>query len=61
MMQTKWEYFAVVIFENGRQKDVTGFVNDCEDRLEASKRVRSLVRDRFDDVSQVIIEELEMI
>lgn len=61
MMQTKWEYFAVVIFENGRQKDVTGFVNDCEDRLEASKKVRSMIRERMDDVAQVLIEDLDMV
>ncbi len=60
-MQNKWEYFAVVVFDNGKQKDVTGFVLGCEDRLEASKKVRSMIRERMDDVAQVIIEDLEMV
>lgn len=60
-MQNKWEYFAVAIFESGKQKDVTGVVEDAEDRLEASKVIRKMIRDRWDDVSQVIIEELEMV
>ena len=60
-MQNRWEYFAVVVFENGKTKDVTGYLVDAEDRLEAHKKIRSIVLGRFDDVAQIIIEDLERV
>ena len=54
----KWEYAAVVLFENGKQKDVTGKV-EASDRLTASKFIRTMIRERWDDVKKVLVDELE--